>query len=423
MKNNASDGCPNVLDFQELIPDTEILDEQLNAGVYTPAEYEVIKEGIQEENEHFSPKVDLGMDLHDVVSRKDRLMNLAYIQNYHLGQRKLFLTELMMLCTVLGSFRDKANILYAGAADGSHIRYLASLFPNTKWYLYDPAPFHKSLNGHKRIRYFNEYFTDEVARSYAGKIDIFISDIRLIPEASLKIKKEMEKTKDQALRRKMHDERMAIVESQTTVDMEHQQRWLDIIEPSICGWLKWHTHFVDKSTIMKYHPAELFFQPWAPPMSHEFRALVRPKDYHRLLEYDVFTVQHVQHYHNMLRRPWFTYKPPPMLTGILKRIDGYDKCYDCTFEAGIWLKYFELFGMEEGGMEEVEGSIVAMMNGLGANIVSGAVRGLLPNLNSKNKGEYNGHGHGRFYPIPQRYKKCKVLRNALANYAGRTRDR
>lgn len=63
----------------------------------------------------------------------------------HIGQRKLFLTELQFLTDELRpehQTRDSNPIVvYAGAAPSNHTGYLASLFPHVKFLLVDPNPF------------------------------------------------------------------------------------------------------------------------------------------------------------------------------------------------------------------------------------------------------------------------------------------
>eukprot|EP01012_Entosiphon_sulcatum_P005660 TRINITY_DN1254_c0_g1_i4.p2 TRINITY_DN1254_c0_g1~~TRINITY_DN1254_c0_g1_i4.p2 ORF type:complete len:801 (+),score=102.49 TRINITY_DN1254_c0_g1_i4:5033-7435(+) len=100
----------------------------------------------------------------------------------HCGQVKLLLSEIEFLtqhCT-----GPDCLVLYAGAAPGIHIPYLASLFPHAKFELVDPAPFqiepNKNISAIRR-----ELFTDEVALEYAArraqgdyKKLLFISDVR-----------------------------------------------------------------------------------------------------------------------------------------------------------------------------------------------------------------------------------------------------
>ena len=69
---------------------------------------------------------------------------LQYVPNFckpgiHLGQRKLFLSELQYLTNVWPHLIDnKINyVVYAGAAPATHTHFLAKFFPNVKFILVD----------------------------------------------------------------------------------------------------------------------------------------------------------------------------------------------------------------------------------------------------------------------------------------------
>jgi hypothetical protein len=64
------------------------------------------------------------------------------VKSIHLGQRKLFLTQLWFLTTYLKTFDEHAIVVYAGAAPTNTCNLLCNLFPNVKFLLIDPNPFH-----------------------------------------------------------------------------------------------------------------------------------------------------------------------------------------------------------------------------------------------------------------------------------------
>ena len=75
--------------------------------------------------------------------------SLTITPNLHIGQRKLYLSELEFMLLYYekvkaGLVMDDADastiIVYAGSAPGHHIYFMQELFPNTKWILIDPAP-------------------------------------------------------------------------------------------------------------------------------------------------------------------------------------------------------------------------------------------------------------------------------------------
>jgi len=95
----------------------------------------------------------------------------------HLGQKKLFLTELWFL-TNYGHLSN--TVVYPGAAHGYHIPLLAALFPTHKFYLYDPAYFFKGIESYERIKVFNQYFLEEDAKKLEYENALLISDIRTL---------------------------------------------------------------------------------------------------------------------------------------------------------------------------------------------------------------------------------------------------
>eukprot|EP00435_Cladocopium_sp_Y103_P026494 s1336_g6.t1 len=102
----------------------------------------------------------------------------------HWGQRKLILAEIEFLTL----YYERAS-WYAGAAPGTHIAFLAKMFPKLHFDLIDCRPFSRKLEeeakelqdgqGEVRIRMRQELFTEELAKEYAKKEGVlFISDVR-----------------------------------------------------------------------------------------------------------------------------------------------------------------------------------------------------------------------------------------------------
>lgn len=204
-------------------------------------------------------------------------------QKLHWGQRKLFMSELQFFTRVLSDIREKALVVYAGAARGGHILYLAELFPNITFHLYDPADFDEKLMKHpqtpKRIYIFrgsNGCFDDNVAQQYAqntqqrknaGRL-LFISDVRLF---SLNTK-----GGNSVYSRVQNSKKFM---ENTAKDMDKQLKWTRIIEAE-GTLLKFKLPYPDESTpaFRCYIPGTIFFQCWAPTPSSELRLLVLPRD-------------------------------------------------------------------------------------------------------------------------------------------------
>ena len=104
----------------------------------------------------------------------------------HRGQTKLCCGELDAITRALARVPGLRYVLYAGAAPGEHIAFLAELFPALEFYLVDPAEFrvprrYREFPGvARRIHITRGLFTDAIARAWAPRAaqTIFFSDIR-----------------------------------------------------------------------------------------------------------------------------------------------------------------------------------------------------------------------------------------------------
>lgn len=108
-------------------------------------------------------------------SKFNRMVVKMNRPNLHVGQRKLFLCELQFLTNQLKSFKDKAYVVYAGAAAANSRYELGKLFPNVKFIFVDPAEFKIYINEfgksswrfprhheiHKRICYIRSAYGDD----------------------------------------------------------------------------------------------------------------------------------------------------------------------------------------------------------------------------------------------------------------------
>lgn len=237
--------------------------------------------------------------------------------NLHHGQRKLLLT----LVSFLNRFpRDRELIcVYAGAAPGSNIPFVSDLFPNITWHLYDPNDFDTRVRSHLKMTHTQDFFTDDVATSWTDKCDLFISDIRLSIED--------------------RDEFNASVAN----DTQMQERWVTIIRPRLGAMLKFRPSYVTDTltshmtTTLK---GDIEIQAWPPTRSSETRIIVGAAPPAGTL-YEMMTFQTI-HYdnfmylHNIIDRNWITYD---VVDESCSWIPGYDRCYDCTYEALIWKRY------------------------------------------------------------------------------------
>lgn len=190
----------------------------------------------------------------------------------HLGQLKLFFAELIFL-TMHSKTGDK--ILYVGAAPGYHITKLADLFPNITFDLWDPRKF--ETESRTNIKLFNNFFTDDSARTYVHNTEriLFMCDLRTIKIGKLKKAKDIEKMDE------LIDE-----------DMNMQRRWCQIIKPTY-AYLKFRLPYEIPKT--KYLPGTIYLQPYT-KISTEARLMTNVYDNNIL--YDNIDFEEKLAYHN-----------------------------------------------------------------------------------------------------------------------------
>lgn len=238
------------------------------------------------------------------------------------GQLKLLMTEVQFF-NLYWNPKEVPNpvIVYAGAASGIHIPYLSSLFPTFTFHLYDPAKF--DIEETDKIFIYNEYFTDEVARKWSGRKDVFfISDIRTVgwekPDLS---------EKD--------------IEEGVWRDMCWQQTWHDIIRP-VKSHLKFRLPYtLDNSiTNVEYLYGYVFIQPWIGPSSTETRLV--PYGHNRIV-WDSVRYEQQNFYHNVIVRPSYGFKNPFTNTLIPIYNDQLLNDYDSRLTAQIVIDYLTRF--------------------------------------------------------------------------------
>ena len=204
-------------------------------------------------------------------------------KNLHLGQIKLLYSELLFLikCSKPGDL-----VLYVGAASGYHTGYLARMFPELEFDLWDPGKFDIELNDN--INIYNEFFSDTSAEQYAKRKNkrlLYICDIRSIEMGQLTKAKDMEGS-----------------ENIVVDNMESQMRWAQIMKPAY-AYLKFRLPYNVET--FKYLTGQIYLQPYA-PISTESRLLT--SDYDTEIEYDSVMFDEMLAWHNIYNRckgePW-----------------------------------------------------------------------------------------------------------------------
>jgi hypothetical protein len=250
----------------------------------------------------------------------------------HWGQRKLLLTEIDFLTQTLSSKNEKIDVIYAGAAHGTHIKFLFNLFPNIRFHLYDPAIFDSVLKTYVKTgqiiinEYYHDFkyknnninrdtpflkykerqklpedygfFTDEVAEYYKQKFYdekenyskcLFISDIRRdLPKDPYKDKGKSDWSWD--------------FEKIVLEDQEFMRKWLQIMRPQ-SSMLKFKEPYVKagRNVLYKYFQGIIRLQTWHPPNSAETRLIVNHNDIDTEVFYDTIAYERKTSYYNYLR--------------------------------------------------------------------------------------------------------------------------
>lgn len=211
----------------------------------------------------------------------------------HLGQLKLFLSTFQFLLKYAPPNKE-VNVVYPGSAPGYNIEFLTKLFPQCKWYLFDPNSFCKTLENNSNIVCSKQcLFTDdecrEVSRKLKNKYTLLISDIRVEPTSE-------SIANDQSL----------------------QLSWVKLLKPDYAQ-LKFRPPRMQSNYM--YLDGEVYFQMYAPQSSTETRLVVNGKQL-KMKTYNIKDYDGIMYYFNRVLRCSF-YKSP-------YKIHCTDHCHDCV---------------------------------------------------------------------------------------------
>ena len=289
------------------------------------------------------------------------------------GQLKLFTSELQFL----NKYWDPKAIpnpivVYVGAAPGNHINFLAKMFPQITFYLYDSQPFDARLaqlsNVILGLRYFQEEDV-EAFKPYSDRL-FFISDIR-----SLEYEKGFQGIEEYERK----NEEMAMK------DMNLQMKWVQELKP-VKAHLKFRLPYeykwTDKnSKYVLFLDGDLYKQPWSAPTSTETRLV--PDLELPLRNWDFRVYESMMFYHNNIVRENIKFINP--LTNINEPICtelGLTQDYDSTVFVTTVREYIAKFS----GSTEPESVLKlckAIIDDVGKGVVS--LVGLRSGMNNEAK--------------------------------------
>jgi hypothetical protein len=252
------------------------------------------------------------------MSKTDRQLPYRETNMYkkltlHHGQRKLLLSELEFL---VGHGSKSKLVVYPGAAPGSHIVYLAKMFPQHRFLLYDPRPFDPRLQRVSSVRCINSYFTDETAKEVRDKYYntcgyLFICDIRSFVDNDIS----------------------SITDDSIYNDLQMQKKWVEIMEPKM-SLLKFRLPYNWEK--MDYFKGEIYYQIWGPLSTTETRMVTDGKEtttYYGKQYEDI-----MYRFNNITRQEVYDHEVR------LRDVPGIDYCYDCKAEIEVIKKYLAMKG-------------------------------------------------------------------------------
>jgi hypothetical protein len=247
----------------------------------------------------------------------------------HIGKVKLFIADLQALIYLLPSDavrrpngEPKYTVIYIGSAPGHQTWMLADKFKNVKFILYDGAKFSDRLRNYSNVTLNNQYFGDDDIKKYKDKVDILISDVRLMIKGDV-----------------------AETEIQVHKDMLMQQKWVIDIKPRLGSMLKFRPPYkifkldddgIPESSDYTYLGGTVYWQTFPHIQSTEGRLLSTRADIERgPIPFNYEHYENAACEHN-LRRVWCTYKPslPDLI-----HFPGFDRCLDCSYLLFVLTEY------------------------------------------------------------------------------------
>lgn len=230
----------------------------------------------------------------------------------HWGQRKLLLSEIEFLTLVGPENLQRAVVVYAGAAPGTHVKILSDMFPMVNFILVDPAPF--TVKPTSKIQIIQDLCTDDLCRELAEKHDniLLISDVRSTDPF----------TDDEAK-----------MERQIREDMQLQQHW-HILLKSRRSILKFRLPWSDGTTL--YLDGDIYLPVWGPQTTTESRLITSAENPLAMKIYDNRKYENQMFYFNTRTRISLYHHNV--------RGEGLDHCYDCRAEIQILHDFITNFG-------------------------------------------------------------------------------
>jgi cap2 methyltransferase len=216
------------------------------------------------------------LDKKNTMTYKESLQKCKNTRDLKWGQLKLMLSELQFMTMYA---QPGCLVIYIGAGPGYHIGFLAELYPDCQFDLWDSVKFNID-NPPSNIKYYTRYFTDNDAKAYAqsDKKILVITDLR-----NLDIRQHKKNNDYESMDTLVMD------------DMDMQAKWCQIMDP-IAASLKFRLPY-EKS--YKYLDGIIYLQCFS-QISTESRLVTN--NYWNYVKYDVKQFDRMLAYHNAKNR-------------------------------------------------------------------------------------------------------------------------
>jgi hypothetical protein len=293
----------------------------------------------------------------------------------HIGQRKLFLSELQFLT------HNKAKYcVYAGSAPGNKTHYLSTLFPNIKFILVDPNKFdlrfthkgkivsHRNVK-HKDIVHIKSGYpltcntVSLKQNEYSKHIKNAKRRIFIIEDyMSIPLSEELKKLGDTIFIsdiRTRHPDQKFPIDFDIYWNNSMMLNWMSIMKPNM-SMIKYRQPYLNDKTMFDFAKADfayskklgidflddfkkgivrlpkstIYLQAWAGQSSTEVRLWIAKKDLNNIVEYDSIDMEEKINYFNVITRMWSLHHNPNASRKI-----GFCNCNDCALENKIWTDY------------------------------------------------------------------------------------
>jgi len=320
------------------------------------------------------PSIEPQMTIDDIDAQITYSPSSLFRPSTHIGQRKLFLTELQFLTDYVPGDQEVICV-YAGAAPSHHTGLLSDLFSNVKFILVDPNKFDvygktpvilqargtdpcdyktaktlidKALNCHdNRLFIINTIFTIDIAKALASQVEksilYFVSDIRTNMEGDFPSTMDILWNSAQQynwMQIMMPVMSMLKFRHPFYYDVSHE----DVVKMSARSPYKEDLEmakdsgidFVENAGIRKfmYYDGIINLQAFSPQSSTETRLITDAKTVvdHGPLE----NFEDKLYYYNNIDRCYSMH-----VNENANRNIGFDHCNDCAIENRLWMRYVD----------------------------------------------------------------------------------